>query len=131
MAEEQEHIALLLSANSEQRLANMLLHLGGLFGTNDSHSRTTIPRILLDDLASMVGTTRSRVGFFLKNFREQGLVEVNADRSLTFQPEKLREFAMAKRADTQFAKGGSYRNGLSPVWSSAGFRSQRTVDSKL
>jgi CRP/FNR family cyclic AMP-dependent transcriptional regulator len=61
IAEQQEFIGLLLSANSEQRLANMFLRLGTLFGTIDSQGKVTIPRILFEDLAAMVGTTRSRV----------------------------------------------------------------------
>jgi CRP/FNR family transcriptional regulator, cyclic AMP receptor protein len=113
MAEAQQHIELLLSANSEQRLANMLLHLGNLIGTSSPYGRTTIPRILLEDLASMVGTTRSRVGFFIKNFEEQSLIVANADRSLTFEAEKLREFVMMKRAVSQNAT-----NAISAIGSS-------------
>ena len=93
IAEQQEMIGLLLSANSEQRLANMFLRLGAVFGTSDSRGNITIPRILFEDLAAMVGTTRSRVGFFIKQFHANGLVNVNADHSLTLEAEKLRNFA--------------------------------------
>jgi CRP/FNR family transcriptional regulator, cyclic AMP receptor protein len=108
MALEQEHVALLLSANSEILLVNMLIHLGKVVGTHDSQGKTIVPRILLEDLAAMVGTTRSRVGFFLKRFKEQNLVDVNANRSLIFDAEKLRQFAtgssFAQNAKNEFSK---------------------------
>jgi CRP-like cAMP-binding protein len=94
IAEHEEFIASLLSLKCERRLADVLIHLGTTSSANNSHGKTIAPRILYSDLAAMVGTTRSRIGFFLRHFQEWGLVEVNADRSLTINVEKLRRFAV-------------------------------------
>jgi len=57
--------------SSERRLARLLLLLAG-FGKKGAP--TAIPKISQDTLAEMVGTTRSRVSFFMNRFRELGLV---------------------------------------------------------
>jgi CRP-like cAMP-binding protein len=93
IARQQEVLGSLLSANSEQRLAKVLLQLGVIVGAECYCGTTVVPRILYEDLAAMVGTTRSRVGYFLKHFRELGLIEVNEDRSLTIETDKLDAFA--------------------------------------
>jgi CRP-like cAMP-binding protein len=59
--------------SSEKRLARLLLLLAH-FG-KDSKPDLVIPRISQDTLASMVGTTRSRVSFFMNRFRKMGFVE--------------------------------------------------------
>jgi CRP/FNR family transcriptional regulator, cyclic AMP receptor protein len=92
IAQQQEAIGSLLVANSEQRLAKLLLQLGSMYGADCRRSLMLVPRILHEDLAAMVGTTRSRVGYFLGHFREIGLIEINADRSLTIETEKLKAF---------------------------------------
>jgi CRP/FNR family transcriptional regulator, cyclic AMP receptor protein len=109
-ARQQDTIGSLLAINSEQRLAKVLLQLGSNGGANHSQGGAVVPRILHEDLAAMVGTTRSRVGFFLKNFRERGLVAVNADRSLTIAVEKLEVFA-GKSLPREDAKADPYKNG--------------------
>lgn len=57
---------------SEKRLARILL----LLAHFDAHGsrQTTIPRISHKTLAEMVGTTRSRVCFFMRKFRESGFI---------------------------------------------------------
>jgi CRP/FNR family cyclic AMP-dependent transcriptional regulator len=59
--------------SSEKRLARLLLLLAH-FG-KESTAETVVPRISQDTLASMVGTTRSRVSFFMNRFRKMGFVE--------------------------------------------------------
>jgi CRP/FNR family cyclic AMP-dependent transcriptional regulator len=59
--------------SSEKRLARVLLLLAH-FG-KDSKQETVIPKISQETLASMVGTTRSRVSFFMNRFRDLGFVE--------------------------------------------------------
>ena len=93
IAEHEEFIASLLSLKSERRLAEVLLHLGTAC-TPEAHGKIVAPRILYTDLAAMVGTTRSRVGFFIKHFQERGLIEVNPDQSFTLDVAKLRRFAI-------------------------------------
>jgi CRP/FNR family transcriptional regulator, cyclic AMP receptor protein len=57
---------------SEKRLARILL----LLAHYDGHggSETTIPKISHEILAEMVGTTRSRVCFFMNRFKESGFI---------------------------------------------------------
>jgi CRP-like cAMP-binding protein len=60
--------------SSEKRLARVLL----LMAEHDQPEEpqvAIIPKISLKALAEMVGTTRSRVGFFMNRFRKQGLID--------------------------------------------------------
>jgi CRP/FNR family cyclic AMP-dependent transcriptional regulator len=59
--------------SSEKRLARILL-LMAEFGQPGS-PETTIPKISQETLAEMIGTTRSRVSFFMNRFRKLGFVE--------------------------------------------------------
>ena len=59
--------------SSEMRLARILL-LMAKFG-DQGDPETLIPRISQDTLAGMVGTTRSRVSFFMNRFRSLGFIE--------------------------------------------------------
>jgi CRP/FNR family transcriptional regulator, cyclic AMP receptor protein len=61
--------------SSEKRLARILLLLTR-FGKDGQHE-LVIPRISQETLAEMVGTTRSRVSFFMNKFRKLGFVEYN------------------------------------------------------
>ncbi len=58
--------------SSEKRLARILILLS--HSGKDGELATVIPMLSQEMLASMVGTTRSRVGFFLKKFRAMGFV---------------------------------------------------------
>jgi CRP-like cAMP-binding protein len=62
--------------STEQRLARVLLRLPNLDGGNAPHAR--LPRISQEQLAEMVGTTRSRVNFFMNKFRRLGMIEYSA-----------------------------------------------------
>jgi CRP/FNR family cyclic AMP-dependent transcriptional regulator len=59
--------------SSEKRLARILL-LMGEFG-KPGEPETLIPKISQETLAEMIGTTRSRVNFFMNRFRKLGFVE--------------------------------------------------------
>jgi CRP-like cAMP-binding protein len=61
--------------SSEKRLARTLLLLAR-YGEPDASHRT-LPRVSQDTLAEMVGTTRSRVNFFMNKFRKLGFIEYN------------------------------------------------------
>jgi len=61
--------------SSEKRLARILLLLAN-FG-KDGHPEELIPNISQETLAEMIGTTRSRVSFFLNKFRKLGFIEYN------------------------------------------------------
>lgn len=58
--------------SSEKRLARILLLLAH-FG-KESAPETVIPKISQETLADMIGTTRSRVSFFMNRFRKLGFV---------------------------------------------------------
>jgi CRP/FNR family transcriptional regulator, cyclic AMP receptor protein len=59
--------------SSEKRLARTLLVLAR-YGKNDAPVRTVTP-ISQKTLAEMVGTTRSRVNFFMKKFQRLGFID--------------------------------------------------------
>jgi CRP/FNR family cyclic AMP-dependent transcriptional regulator len=61
--------------NSEKRLARILL-LMAEFGKPGA-PETLIPPITQETLADMIGTTRSRVSFFMNRFRKLGFIEYN------------------------------------------------------
>ncbi|HET9362879.1 MAG TPA: Crp/Fnr family transcriptional regulator [Vicinamibacterales bacterium] len=61
--------------SSEKRLARALLLLAQY--TGQTGAERTIPRISQETLADMIGTTRSRVNFFMNKFRELGFIEYN------------------------------------------------------
>ncbi len=63
--------------SSEKRLARALLLLAR-YGTPDGSSRV-VPKVSQEVLAEMVGTTRSRVNFFMNKFRRLGFIEYNGD----------------------------------------------------
>ena len=61
--------------SSEKRLARILL-LMAEFG-KPGEPEMLIPKITQETLAEMIGTTRSRVSFFMNRFRKLGFVEYN------------------------------------------------------
>jgi CRP/FNR family cyclic AMP-dependent transcriptional regulator len=63
--------------SSEKRLARILLMLAR-FG-KDGQPQTVIPKISQETLAEMVGTTRSRVNFFMNRFRKLGFIKYNGE----------------------------------------------------
>jgi CRP-like cAMP-binding protein len=61
--------------SSEKRLARILLLLAE-FG-KPGEPESLIPQITQEALAEMIGTTRSRVSFFMNRFRKLGFIEYN------------------------------------------------------
>src|SRR5438477_3951930 len=61
--------------SSEKRLARVLLLLAH-FG-KEGVPETVVPKISQETLAEMVGTTRSRVSFFMNRFRKLGFIHYN------------------------------------------------------
>ena len=61
--------------SSEKRLARVLLLLArfGKEGTPES----VVPKVSQEMLAEMIGTTRSRVSFFMNRFRKLGFIHYN------------------------------------------------------
>jgi CRP/FNR family transcriptional regulator, cyclic AMP receptor protein len=61
--------------SSEKRLARTLLLLAR-YGKEDTVKRA-LPKLSQETLAEMIGTTRSRVNFFMNKFRKLGFIEYN------------------------------------------------------
>jgi CRP-like cAMP-binding protein len=61
--------------SSEKRLARILLLMAEFGKPGDPES--LIPQITQETLAEMIGTTRSRVSFFMNRFRNLGFIEYN------------------------------------------------------
>ena len=61
--------------SSEKRLARILLLLAH-FG-KEGTPETVVPKISQEMLAEMIGTTRSRVSFFMNRFRKLGFIHYN------------------------------------------------------
>jgi CRP/FNR family cyclic AMP-dependent transcriptional regulator len=73
---EQDLVDLLFNS-SEKRLARTLLLLAR-FGIQEQ-PRQIMPKISQETLSEMIGTTRSRVNFFMKKFKRLGFIDYNDD----------------------------------------------------
>ncbi|HXR97342.1 MAG TPA: Crp/Fnr family transcriptional regulator [Terriglobales bacterium] len=80
--------------HSEKRLARVLLKLARI-----GHQPTDIagvvitPKISQETLADMVGTTRSRVNFFMNKFRRLGLIDYNGE--IRVHPELMTDVVLS------------------------------------
>jgi CRP-like cAMP-binding protein len=63
--------------SSEKRLARVLLLLAH-FG-KEGKPETVITKISQETLAEMIGTTRSRVSYFMNKFRKLGFIDYNGE----------------------------------------------------
>ena len=63
--------------SSEKRLARTLLLLAR-YGAQDQPQKV-IPKVSQEMLAEMIGTTRSRVNFFMNKFRKLGFIQYNGE----------------------------------------------------
>src|SRR5271167_2244779 len=66
--------------SSEKRLARVLLLLARYGATGKPEA--TLPRVSQETLAEMIGTTRSRVNFFMNKFRKLGFIQYNNNREI-------------------------------------------------
>jgi CRP/FNR family cyclic AMP-dependent transcriptional regulator len=73
---EEEMVYQILNSH-EKRLARALLTLAN-FG-KEGTPKTAIPKISFEALAQMIGTTISRVSFFMKKFRKLGFIDYNGE----------------------------------------------------
>src|SRR5205807_5383794 len=71
----QEDLVDHLFNSSEMRLARVLLLLAH-FG-KDGTPESVVPKVSQEMLAEMIGTTRSRVSFFMNRFRKLGFIHYN------------------------------------------------------
>jgi CRP/FNR family cyclic AMP-dependent transcriptional regulator len=95
LQEKQLMIVQLVTADSSHRLAVILLDLARKLGKRDGHILCIEERITQEELSGMVGTTRSRVGYFLNSFCRAGLVARRGDCFLLVSEPRLADFIMS------------------------------------
>ena len=74
--------------HSEKRLARVLLKLSRL-GQHADMPDAKMPRMTHETLAEMVGTTRSRITFFMNKFKKLGLIEYTRTGDVTVRDELM------------------------------------------
>lgn len=89
VADQQQVIANLVTADSEQRLGKTLLQLARKLGRKDTQGVTIELKISHEELAMMVGTTRPRISVFMQRFRNLGLVEMSAEHYIMIRKKRL------------------------------------------
>jgi CRP-like cAMP-binding protein len=94
--EQQEIITHMVTADSEQRLAATLLRLARKLGTEHCGHVQIDAKITHDELSDMVGTTRSRIGYFLKRFRNDAIVRPSPDHTLVIDLRRLNDYLAAR-----------------------------------
>ncbi|MEK7830163.1 MAG: Crp/Fnr family transcriptional regulator, partial [Acidobacteriota bacterium] len=82
IVEQQQVIANLVTADSEQRLGKTLLQLAHKLGQQDPRSIRLEHKITHEELAEMVGASRPRISTFMHKFRELGLIEMSKEHHL-------------------------------------------------
>jgi len=111
----QDHVAELLTAPAEQRLARVLLRLAHL--DRGGPPVGSFPTLSHQVLAEMVGTTRPRVNLFMNQFRKRGFISYNGhievhkslNTVLRHRPKFLLKQAKAAAAKSQVRKIKSTR----------------------
>lgn len=92
IADQQQVIANLVTADSEQRLGKTLLQLARKLGKQDPRSIRIEHKISHEELSEMVGTTRPRISKFMQRFRILGLIETSAEHFLIIKEKKLTDY---------------------------------------
>jgi len=107
--------------SSEKRLARLLLLLAN-FG-KEGNPQPITPNISQETLAEMIGTTRSRVSFFMNKFRKLGFISYNGKievNSFAVERGLVRQTRDQARTVTTGANGGVKTTG--PSWGLASCR---------
>lgn len=81
----------LITKDSEQRLAKVLLAIGEKLGVSEGPFLRLDQRISHEELSQMVGTTRPRITAFMQRFRTLGLIETHG-RSIHVNRQRMRAF---------------------------------------
>jgi CRP/FNR family transcriptional regulator, cyclic AMP receptor protein len=89
IAAHEQTISNLVTCEAESRLAAILLQLGRQLGRLNHRNRHIEDTVTQQELAEMVGTTRSRIGQFLKRFHALGLIERAPRAFLVINEERL------------------------------------------
>jgi CRP/FNR family transcriptional regulator, cyclic AMP receptor protein len=92
VAEREQRITQLSTVDSEHRLAIILLRLSTKTGTRMGPLTYVGCPMTQQELADMVGTTRSRIGYFLTRFRTLGLIRPKSQGGLIVIEDALRDY---------------------------------------
>lgn len=92
IAEQQQTIADMVTSDSEHRLGKVLLLLGRKLGRPANVAVRIEHRISHEELSQIVGTTRPRISQFMQKFRNLGLIEIGAERSLIIREKELADY---------------------------------------
>jgi CRP/FNR family cyclic AMP-dependent transcriptional regulator len=96
LSEQRQIISHFVTADSERRLAATLLRLGRKLGKrHDGRFLAIDEKITQEELAEIVGTTRSRIGYFLKRFRAARLIEPKSQSVMMIDEARLDEYLQA------------------------------------
>jgi CRP/FNR family cyclic AMP-dependent transcriptional regulator len=112
VTEHQQAITRFVTVNSETRLAMTLLRLGRKLGWTElptlhaglPHVQIAGPQLHLDEkitheeLAEMVGTTRTRIGSFLKKFHSIGLIDYDCGSFLSINETRMLAYLDAEQS---------------------------------
>jgi len=107
----QEDLADQLINPSEKRLARLLMLLAETSG--DGGTECVIPKVSQVTLAEMVGTTRSRVSFFLNRFRKLGFIQYKYNARDVLHVNSARLHLVLR--DDQPASRSAANNGLTSI----------------
>lgn len=97
-------------SSSERRLARILLMMAGI--GHGSELEPVVVKVSQGTLAEMVGTTRSRVSFFMNRFRDLGFIEYNG--SLQVHPALL-AFLDEEKSEAGLHASGRFQPPANPL----------------
>jgi CRP-like cAMP-binding protein len=92
IADQQQIISHLITADGERRLGETLLRLAHKFGKPDPCSKRIEQKITHEELSQMIGTTRPRVTSFMLKFRRLGLITIAAGHFIIVHEQKLTSY---------------------------------------
>ncbi len=98
IAEQQQVIANMVTADSEQRLGKTLLQLGRTLGKKHGRGHRIETKISHEELSEMVGTTRPRISVFMERFRKHGLIERSVENALVINEKQLTDYLALRAA---------------------------------
>lgn len=79
-----------------ERLAQLLLNLGELYGTPEDGTVVIRRRITHDEIAALVGSTRQWVTMMLKRFQREGVIAIDTTHIRLTRPGRLQEIVLTE-----------------------------------
>ncbi len=79
-----------------ERLAQLLVNLGDLYGTPENGAVVIRRRITHDEIAALVGSTRQWVTMMLKRFQREGIIAIDKSHIRLTKPGRLQEIVLTE-----------------------------------